>query len=163
MIEKVIVEGLGLGLLLVLVCAVGISRGAVALVHLYNPEVQERCVALGLTTPERIRRSGILFKLVCVPGYVAYVLVCVYAVNGARGFPAGLWQLLLILSVMNLADRLGIDGWWVGHTKAWIIPGTEDLRPHITAADKRKKWMAGTVGMAVIAAVLAGIMVLLVR
>lgn len=55
------------------------------------------------------------------------------------------------------------DGWWVGHTKAWIIPGTEDLRPHITAADKRKKWMAGTVGMAVIAAVLAGIMVLLVR
>ena len=46
MIGKVIVEGLGLGLLLVLVCAVGISRGAVALVHLYNPEVQERCVAL---------------------------------------------------------------------------------------------------------------------
>lgn len=39
MIGKVIVEGLGLGLLLVLVCAVGISRGAVALVHLYNPEV----------------------------------------------------------------------------------------------------------------------------
>ena len=32
--------------------------------HLYNPEVQERCVALGLTTPERIRRSSILFKLV---------------------------------------------------------------------------------------------------
>ena len=90
------------------------------------------------------------------------MLACVCAVNGARGFLAGLWQLLLILSVMNLADRLGIDGWWVGHTKAWIIPGTEDLRPHITAADKRKKWMAGTVGMAVIAAVLAGIMVLLI-
>ncbi len=36
MIGKVIVEGLGLGLLLVLVCAVGISRGAVTLVHLYN-------------------------------------------------------------------------------------------------------------------------------
>ena len=33
----------------------------------------------------------------------------------------------------------------------------------LKAADKRKKWMAGTVGMAVIAAVLAGIMVLLVR
>ena len=36
MIGKVIVEGLGLGLLLVLVCAVGTSRGAVTLVHLYN-------------------------------------------------------------------------------------------------------------------------------
>ena len=109
MIGKVIVEGLGLGLLLVLVCAVGISRGAVALVHLYNPEVQERCVALGLTTPERIRRSSILFKLVCVPGYIAYVLVCVYAVNGARGFLTPFWQLLVILSVMNLIDRFLVD------------------------------------------------------
>lgn len=88
MIGKVIVEGLGLGLLLVLVCAVGISRGAVALVHLYNPEVQERCVALGLTTHEKIRRSSAMFKLCCIPGYLAYVLVCTYAVNGARGF----WQ-----------------------------------------------------------------------
>ena len=68
-----------------------------------------------------------------------------------------------ILLIMGVFDRLYIDWHWVGRTKAWIIPGTEDLRPHITAADKRKKWMAGTVGMAVIAAVLAGIMVLLVR
>ena len=58
MIGKVIVEGLGLGLLLVLVCAVGISRGAVALVHLYNPEVQERCVQLGLTTHEKIKKRA---------------------------------------------------------------------------------------------------------
>ena len=133
------------------------------MVHLYSPEVQARSVALGLTTEAKIKRNQRRFKLCCIPGYIAYVLVCVCAVNGARGFLAGLWQLLLILSVMNLADRLGIDGWWVGHTKAWIIPGTEDLRPRITAADKRKKWMAGTVDMAVIAAVLAGIMVLLVR
>lgn len=159
MIGKVIVEGLGLGLLLVLVCAVGISRGAVALVHLYNPEMQERCVALGLTTPERIRRSSILFKLVCVPGYIAYVLVCVYAVNGARGFLTPFWQLLVILSVMNLIDRFLVDDLWVGHTNAWTIPGTEDLRPYITG---NVKWLFGTVGMAVMAAVLSGIMLLFV-
>ena len=142
MIGKVIVEGLGLGLLLVLVCAVGISRGAVALVHLYNPEVQERCVALGLTTPERIRRSSILFKLVCVPGYIAYVLVCVYAVNGARGFLTPFWQLLVILSVMNLIDRFLVDDLWVGHTNAWTIPGTEDLKPYITAQNRKVKWLS---------------------
>lgn len=159
MIGKVIVEGLGLGLLLVLVCAVGISRGAVALVHLYNPEVQERCVALGLTTPEWIRRSSILFKLVCVPGYIAYVLVCVYAVNGARGFLTPFWQLLVILSVMNLIDRFLVDDLWVGHTNAWTIPGTEDLKPYITG---NVKWLFGTVGMAVMAAVLSGIMLLFV-
>lgn len=163
MIVQVILEGLGLGVLLVLVCAFGIRKGAVGMVHLYSAAVQERCVAQGLTTHERIKRNAILFKLCCLPGYIAYVLVLVYAVNGARGFLSGFWQLLVILSVMNLIDRFLIDDWWVGHTGAWTIPGTEDLKPYITAADKRKKWAFGTSGMAVISAVLAGIMALILR
>ena len=158
MILQVILEGIGLGVLLILVCAIGIRKGAVGMVHLYSQEVQERCVKLGLTSHEGIRRNALIFKAVCVPGYIAYVLVCVYAVNGARGFAQGFWQLFVILSVMNLMDRLLIDGYWVGHTNAWEIPGTEDLKPYITARDKGKKWLLGTVGMAVIAAVLAGVM-----
>ena len=158
MILQVILEGLGLGALLVLVCAVGIRKGAVGMVHLYSPAVQQRCVKLGLTSPERIRRNSLLFKAVCVPGYIAYVLGCVYAVNGAKGFVQGFWQLLVILSVMNLIDRFLVDGYWVGHTNAWTIPGTEDLKPYITAKDKQKKWLFGTVGMAVIAAALATMM-----
>ena len=78
------------------------------------------------------------------------MLVFVYAVNGARDFLTGFWQLLVMLSVLNLADRLFIDGWWVGHTKAWTIP--------INGQDKKRKWLFGTGGMAVIAAALAGIM-----
>ena len=35
MLLQVILEGLGLGILLVLVCAVGIRKGAVGMVHLY--------------------------------------------------------------------------------------------------------------------------------
>lgn len=163
MIVQVILEGLGLGVLLVLVCAFGTRKGAVGMVHLYSAAVQERCVAQGLTTHERIKRNAILFKLCCLPGYIAYVLVLVYAVNGARGFLSGFWQLLAILSIMNLIDRFLIDDWWVGHTKAWTIPGTEDLKPYITAADKRKKWTFGTIGMAAISAVLAGIMALILR
>ena len=163
MIVQVILEGLGLGILLILVCAVGIRKGAVGMVHLYSPEVQDRRVKLGLTTHKKIKRNALLFKAVCVPGYIAYVLVCVYAVNGARGFLAGFWQLFVILSVMNLIDRFLIDGYWVGRTKAWTIPGTEDLKPYITAKDKAKKWLFGTVGMAVISAVLAAIMMIFVR
>lgn len=53
--------------------------------------------------------------------------------------------------------------WWVGHTNAWMIPGTEDLRPYITAKDKRKKWLFGTVGMAVIAAALSAAMMIFIR
>ena len=124
MILNVLLEGLGLGVLLFLVCAFGIRRGAVGMVHLYHADVQERCVQLGLTTHEKIKRNSKLFKAVCMPGYIIYVLVCVYAVNGARGFLSGFWQLLVILSIMNLIDRFLIDGFWVGHTKAWTIPGT---------------------------------------
>lgn len=91
------------------------------------------------------------------------MLVCVYAVNGTSGFWTGLWQLFVILSVMNLIDRFLVDGWWVGHTKAWTIPGTEDLKPYITRRDKLVKWIGGTVGLAVISAALAGIMTLFVR
>ena len=163
MLIRVLTEGLGLGALLVLVCLIGIRNGAVGMVHLYGPEVQERCIRLGLTTREKIRRGSVRFKAVCIPGYILYVLVCVYAVNGTRGFAAGFWQLLGILFVMNLIDRFLIDDFWVGHTRAWTIPGTEDLKPYITAADKRKKWLFGTVGLAAVAAVLAGIMSILIR
>ena len=163
MILQVLLEGLGLGVLLVLVCLFGIRKGAVGMAHLYHEDVQARCVSLGLTTREKIRRNSLLFKACCVPGYIAYVLVCVYVVNGARGFAAGFWQMLVILSVMNLIDRFLVDDWWVGHTKAWTIPGTEDLKPYITGHDKLVKWLGGTAGMAVLAAVLAGIMTIFIR
>lgn len=104
-----------------------------------------------------------LFKALFIPGYIAYVLICVYAVNGASGFLTGFWQLLVILSVMNLIDRFLVDGFWVGHTKAWTIPGTEDLKPYITAKDKCKKWIFGTVGMVIISAVLSGLMMIFIR
>ena len=160
LILKTLLEGLGLSVLLVLVCAVSIRKGAVGMVHLYSPEVQSRCVELGLTTHETIRRNKLTFKILCIPGYLAYVLAFAYAVNGARGFLSGFWQMLVILSVMNLVDRFLIDGYWVGHTNAWTIPGTEDLKPYINAQDKKRKWLFGTVGMAVIAAALAGSMTL---
>ena len=157
MIAQVLVEGLILGILLMGICAFGIRNGAVGMVHLYHQDVKDRCVELGLITHEKISKNSKTFKIVCIPGYLLYILVCVYGINGARDFWSGFWQMFVILSVMNLMDRFLIDDYWVGHTKAWIIPGTEDLRPYINSEDKRKKWMGGTVGMAVISVVLAGI------
>ena len=160
---KLIAEGFGLGFLLYLICAIGIRNGAVGMVHLYDQKVQERVVQLGLTTAEEVRKRSVLFRSLCIPGYLIYVLICVYVINGARDFFAGFWQGFVILSIMNLIDRFLIDEYWVGHTKAWIIPGTEDLRPYITAEDKKKKWITGTVGMALIAAALSGLMVLILK
>ncbi len=74
---KLIAEGLGLGFLLYLICAVGIRNGAVGMVHLFDPEVQERVVKLGLTTMEEIRKRSVRFRSLCLPGYLIYVLLCV--------------------------------------------------------------------------------------
>jgi hypothetical protein len=64
---------------------------------------------------------------------------------------------------MNLIDRILIDDYWVGHTRAWDIPGTEDLKPYITTEDKKKKWIMGTLGMAVVSALLSAIMCLILK
>ncbi|MEI3592677.1 MAG: hypothetical protein V8Q05_07555 [Lachnospiraceae bacterium] len=37
MVLQTILEGLGLGVLLVLICAAGICKGAVGMAHLYSP------------------------------------------------------------------------------------------------------------------------------
>ena len=160
---KLIAEGFGLGFLLYLICAIGIRNGAIGMVHLYDQKVQERVVQLGLSTADEIRKRSVFFRSLCLPGYLIYVLICVYVINGARGFFEGFWQGFVILFIMNLIDRFLIDEYWVGHTKVWIIPGTEDLRPYITAKDKKKKWIMGTAGMALLAAILSGIMALILK
>ena len=47
------------------------------------------------------------------------------------------------------------------HTKAWIIPGTEDLRPYINGKTLVIKWLGTLVGFPVLAAILAGVMQLI--
>ena len=163
MIAKIIIEGMLLGALLVLVCAIGIRNGAVNMVFLYHQDVQDRCVKNGLITQEKIKQNRTLFKSLGIPLYFIFVLVSTYAVNGARGFWPGFWQIFAILSIMNLIDRLFIDEYWVGHTKAWEIPGTEDMKPYINTKDKIGKWLMGTVGFAILSAVLSGIMALILR
>ena len=162
MILKTVIEGLILGALLWVYCAIGIRNGAVGMVFLYHKDVQERCVQLNLITEEKIKQNQRIFKTLGISSYLIYVLVCVYIINGARGFWPAFWQLFAILSIANVIDRLLIDEYWVGHTNAWVIPGTEDLKPYIDRNDKIGKWLIGTVGFAILCAILAGIMMFFV-
>ena len=163
MIAKIIAEGLLLGALLVLFCAVGIRNGAVNMVFLYHEDVQKRCIENGQITTEKIQQNRRFFKGCGIPLYFLFVLVSVYIVNGTRGFWPCFWQMFAILSIVNLIDRLLIDEYWVGHTQAWIIPGTEDMMPYIDSRDKAMKWLMGTVGFAVLSAALSGIMTLVLK
>jgi len=160
---SLVIEGISLGILLYLICGFGIRNGAIGMIHLYGQNVQDRVVELGLISREKIHKHSIMFKIFCIAGYLSYVIICVYLVNGARGFKEGFWQCFIILSIMNLIDRILIDEYWVNHTTAWIIPGTEEFRPYITAKEKQIKWITGTLGMAIISAILAGIMALILK
>lgn len=139
-----VLEGLAMSFWLLLVCVVGIANGPIGLVFFYEKDVKDRVIQLGLTTPEKIKKSAILISLVLFLPVLIFVPVLVYFVNGARGFWDGFTQMTVIYLIMNLFDRLFIDWYWVGHTNAWDIKGTEDLKPYISKKTLLKKWL-GTI------------------
>lgn len=153
-----IVESIVMCFVLLIVCVVGISNGPLGLVLLYEDDVQQRVVDLGLITKERIRRNFILCSIALfVPMFVLPPLM-VYGINGAASFKDGFWQMTVILWIQGLFDRFFIDWYWVGHTKAWEIPGTEDLKPYIPVKVTIRKWVGTVVLNPMIAAMIAGIM-----
>ena len=142
----VIIEGLVLCFWLLLVCVVGIAHGPVGLVVFYEQEVKNRVVDLGLTTKEKIKKTSSSTVIALFIPMLILPPLMVYGINGAEGFWSGYRQMLVILFISGLFDRIFIDWWWVGHTKAWIIPGTEDLMPYIYGKTLVKKWLETIVG-----------------
>ena len=121
-------------------------------------EVWDRCIENGLTTEAKIKRSANIFRLVSIPLMLIVVLLSVYGINGARTFWEGFVQMTIVLVIEGLFDRLFIDWYWVGKTKAWRIDGTDDLRPYIYGKALMIKWATTLIGYPVIAAILAWIM-----
>jgi hypothetical protein len=157
------IEGLVMCFVLLIVCVVGIANGPVGLVLLYEKDVQERVVELGLTTKKRIRRNYVLASFAMfLPLFILPPLM-VYGINGATGFWDGFWQMSIILWIQGLFDRFFIDWYWVGKTKAWEIPGTEDLKPYIPMKPMLVKWFSTIVLNPLIAAIVAGIMCLFLK
>ena len=154
-------EGIVMCFILLIYCAVGIANGPVGLVVLYEDDVQVRVVELGLTTKEKIRKSFIISCIVLFLPLVTLIPAMVYGINGAIGFWDGFWQMTVILLIMVLFDRFFIDWYWVGHTKAWIIPGTEDLQPYIPKKVLIRKWVGTIIGYPLISAAIAGVMTLI--
>lgn len=155
-----IIEGIVLCFALLIVCVVGIANGPVGLVVLYEDDVQQRAVELGLTTKEKIKKS---FVITCIALFAPIVILTplmVYGINGAEVFFEGFWQMTVILLIAGLFDRFFIDWYWVGKTKAWLIPGTEDLMPYIPKKVLIRKWLGTVFGYPLIAAAIAGIMLL---
>ncbi len=158
-----IVEGIAMCFVLLLICVIGIANGPVGLVVFYEQEVRDRVVELGLTTKEKIRKTSVITTAALFVPMIVLVPLMVYGFNGAAGFWDGFRQMLVILMIAGLFDRLFIDWWWVGHTRAWVIPGTEDLMPYIYGKTLIRKWVGTMIGFPILAAVLAGFMQIVLR
>lgn len=157
----ILMEGIVMCFLLLIICVVGIADGPVGLVVFYEKEVQEKAVELGYTTKEKIKKTSVITTLALFIPTIFLVPLMVYAINGVAGFWDGFWQMTAVLWIMGLFDRLFIDWYWVGHTKAWHIPRTEELKPYIPVKTAMKKWVGTVIGYPLMAAAIAGIMTLI--
>lgn len=156
----IIIEGFAMCFLMLLVCVVGIQNGPVGAVYFFEQEVQDRVVELGLTTREKIKKDYAIAGVCLFVPILVFIPAMVYFINGAREFGELFWQMTAILMIEGLFDRIFIDWYWVGKTKAWIIEGTEDLMPYIPKKALIHKWVGTIVGYPVIAAILAAVMTL---
>ncbi len=152
------IEGMVMCFILLLICVIGKANGAVGLVVFYEDDVKKRVVELGLITEERIKRNSVITTVALFLPMLILVPAMVYFINGAREFMDLFWQMTVILMIMGLFDRFFIDWYWVGHTKDWIIPGTEDLMPYIPKKTVVHKWIGTVAGYPIISAVLSAIL-----
>lgn len=150
-----VLEGIAMCFVLLIVCVVGIANGPAGMVFFYEKEVQDKAIELGLTTRETIKtRKRITLVALLVP-QLLFVPLMVYFVNRAPDFTAAAVQMAVIYLISGLFDRLFIDWYWVGKTKAWIIPGTENMIPYIYGKTLIGKWVSTLIGYPVLAVIIA--------
>ena len=159
----IIIEGIVVCFILLLVCVVGLKNGPEKFAVFYEEDVKARVVELGYTTEKELKRSFTISGIALFVPMMIIVPLMVYYINGVSDFRSAFWQMTAIFMIGNLFDRLFIDEFWVGHTKAWFIPGTEDLMPYIPVKVKIKKWVGNLIMFPLLSAIIAGIATLFMK
>ena len=147
--------------LFTLMVKLGVGDNALNGLYFYPKAVQEKVYALGLTDRETVGRKRKRFMIAFFAVMAAALVLIIRAWNGIHTFQAAYWQALLFLEVMNWYDGIVIDRLWVGHSRFWVIPGTEDIPFVQTWPQVLKKrgiltaiWIAGAAIVAGIAALI---------
>ena len=157
-----------IALQLILFCALftlmvklAVGSNALNALFFYPQPVQERVYALKLTDRETVARRRTRFMIPFYLVMLAALLGIIGLWNGVRAFGPAYLQALLFLEVMNWYDGIVIDRLWVGHSRLWIIPGTEDIPFVQTWPQVLKKRGILTLIWIVGAAVVASLVVLI--
>jgi len=104
-----------------------VKGGAINGLYFYPKAVQKRAFELGLTDRETVQQKRKRFMTVF---YIVMLTALVFIIavwNRVSNFKTAYLQALLFLEVMNTYDGIVIDKLWVGHSKFWILKGTEDI------------------------------------
>lgn len=138
-----------------------VRGGAINGLYFYPKAVQERAYEIGLTDRETVKKQRKRFMTLFYIVMLTAIVLIIAVWNGVSDFRTAYLQALLFLEVMNIYDGVVIDKLWVGHSRFWILKGTEDIPFVQTWAQVLKKrsflaaiWLIG-------AAIAAGIVVLL--
>lgn len=154
----ILMEGIVLCFILLIFCVIGIANGPEKFTVFYEKDVQDKAIELGYTTKKDIKKQTIVSIIVLYLPCFILVPIMVCYINDAKEFNEIFIQSLLIMYIMGLFDRFFIDYYWVEHTKAWFIPGTEKLMPYIPKKMKIVKWLGTIIGFAIIALIIALVM-----
>ena len=140
---------------------IAVRGGAVNGLYFYPEPIQERAFAIGLTDRETVKQKRKRFMTAFYLVMLTALIFMIAVWNQISDFKSAYLQALLFLEVMNVYDGIVIDKLWVGHSKFWILPGTEDIPFVQTWGQILKKrsflaliWIIGAV-------IVAGIVVLL--
>jgi hypothetical protein len=153
---------------LVLFCAlftlmvkIAVGNNALNGLYFYPKPVQEKAYELGLTDRETVAKKRKLFMTAFFAVMATALISIIRVWNGIQSFWTAYLHALIFLKVMNWYDGIVIDRLWVGHSRFWVIPGTEEIPFVQTWPQILKKrgiltliWIAGAV-------IIAGIVVLL--
>jgi len=148
-------------LLFTAMVAYAVRGGAIDGIYFYPKPVQERAIEIGLTDRETIRSKKKKFMTLFYIVMLAALVLIIGVWNRAAEFKTAYLQALLFLEVMNWYDGIVIDKVWVGYSRFWIIPGTEDLPFVQTWAQVLKKRGFLTLIWIIGAAIAAGIVMMI--
>ena len=138
-----------------------VKGGAINGLYFYPKAVQERAFEIGLTDRETVKQKRKRFMTAFYIVMLTALVIIIAVWNRVSDFKTAYLQALLFLEVMNIYDGAMIDKLWVGHSKFWILKGTEDI-PFVqtwTQVLKKRSFLALIWGIG--ALIVAGLVVLI--